>query len=387
MELPLAPQALPPAGDTSTRTLRKKARLRALRWLLTARVADARLAARLGLVREALQAGLKTTPATVLAAVDPPEVLGPLLCAEAGVANADRIVLDTTPQLLANLGLARKPLRPPRPLVWDLPMPPLLVGTCLVRGIQALYFDGAELQVQREEGRRPLRQLARDQVLHPLDRGMALTTWDTNPLAMQEDHPDKQGNALSLGGRPLATWVGALREALLVIRAALPEVAAELPWVAQRLVPVGFDAEKHLSASYREVPGLMYLTLHPDVLTMAEAIVHESQHSKLNLLSLEDQVLVNGRTAWTESPVRPDLRPLMGVMLAAHAFVPVAALHARLDALDHPLSRAGHFAQRRAEVLDSNARGLAVLREQGDFTPAGATVMSALEALDGALRQ
>jgi len=387
VQLPLAPQALPPANDPSTRRLRKKARLRALRWLLTVRSSDARLAARLGLVGEAVEHGLRLAPATVMAAVDPPEVLGPLLCAAAGQVGAETVLLDTVPQLLVNLGLAKRAVRPPRPLIWDLPCPPLLVGRCLVRGVRALYVDGHALEAEREDGRRTLRDLARDVVLHPLDRGTALTLWDVNPLALREDHPDKQGNALDLGGRPVEAWVGALRESLLLLRSALPEISSELPLVAQRVVPVGWDAQRHLSASYREVPGLMYLTLHPDVLTLAEAIVHESQHSKLNLLALEDPVLENGHTTWTQSPVRPDPRPLMGVMLAVHAFVPVAALHARLAAQGHALADTARFEERRQEVLASNARGLEVLRKQGAFSARGAEVLAALGALDEATRQ
>ena len=102
---------------------------------------------------------------------------------------------------------------------------------------------------------------------------------------------------------------------------------------------------------------------------MAEAVVHETQHGRLNTLMWMDPVLRNGRSAWTASPVRPDLRPLSGVLLAAHAFTPVAALHARLADAGHPLARSPVFARRRQEVLDSNARGLAVLEEMSEPTP------------------
>ena len=47
------------------------------------------------------------------------------------------------------------------------------------------------------------------------------------------------------------------------------------------------------------------MTLHPDALVMAEALVHETQHGKLHTLMRLDPVLVNGDTHWTSSPVRP----------------------------------------------------------------------------------
>jgi HEXXH motif-containing protein len=136
-----------------------------------------------------------------------------------------------------------------------------------------------------------------------------------------------------------------------------------------------------VSASYREAPGLCYVTLHPDLVTMAEALIHETQHGKLNALSFFDPVLENGYSEWSESPVRPDLRPLMGVLLAVHAFVPVAAFHQRLAEIDHPLSRSVETRRRRAAVLDSNARGLETLRDKAKPTSLGARILSELSAL------
>jgi HEXXH motif-containing protein len=154
-----------------------------------------------------------------------------------------------------------------------------------------------------------------------------------------------------------------------------------------RIVPVGWHDERHFSASYREAPRVAYLSLHPDPLTLAEAIVHETQHGKLNLLSWSDAVLDNGYTEWTSSPVRPDLRPIMGVLLAVHAFVPVAALHHGLAQRHHPLTESAMFARRRAEVLAGNARGLAILREKAAPTTRGARILADLERLHAVLAE
>ena len=212
---------------------------------------------------------------------------------------------------------------------------------------------------------------------------LALT--DNNPLAMLETHPEKSGNTVDLGGRTIADWCGALATAFGLIETALPLLLAEIGRSVERIIPVGYEARRHLSASYFEAPGLIYLTLHPEPLTLAEAIVHESQHGKLNLLRWFDPVLKNGHTDWAPSPVRPDLRPLHGVLMAVHAFVPVAALHLRLAELQHPLSRTAAFARRRSEVLGANAAGLATLREHAQPTALGRRVLDALESLHAAL--
>jgi HEXXH motif-containing protein len=204
---------------------------------------------------------------------------------------------------------------------------------------------------------------------------------DSNPLADVEAHPDKSGNAIDLGGRTEADWCAALGEALTLIGVGLPGWSGELPQALQRIVPVGFEAQQHLSASYKDAPGLAYLSLHPDPLTMAEAVVHETQHSKLNTLLWLDPVLHNARTEWTSSPIRPDMRPLIGVLLAAHAFVPVSALHHGLQASGHPVSKAPGFVRRQRQVLESNRDALATVAERGRFTPAGKRVFEALQAL------
>ena len=221
--------------------------------------------------------------------------------------------------------------------------------------------------------------------LGPALGGAHLCEHDTNPLAMMEDHPDKAGNAVDLGGRPVGAWVAALQEAGALIAAGLPAQSAELGVALRRVIPVGFEPERHLSASYREAPGLIYLTLHPSALTLAEAIVHEVQHGKLNALSWLDPVLRNGRTTWTRSPVRPDERPLMGVLLAAHAFVPVAALHAGLATARHPIAGTAAFSLRRSEVLRANAAALDTLHQHADPTAAGGRLLADLQANHAAL--
>lgn len=215
--------------------------------------------------------------------------------------------------------------------------------------------------------------------------GLRLAAVDRNPLAELEAHPDKSGNALDLGGHPVTAWVEALATALSAIAAALPALHGELAVTLARIVPVGFDRERHLSCSYREAPGLVYLSLHPDPLTLAEAIVHETQHGKLNLLSWLDPLLTNPPDQRVSSPARPDPRPLVGVLLAAHAFVAVAGLHHALAALAHPLASSPRFDARRREVLAGNGRALATLAEHARPTATGARVIAALVDLHAQL--
>jgi HEXXH motif-containing protein len=250
-------------------------------------------------------------------------------------------------------------------------------------GFMRVAAAASELVLHFENDGEALRQL-----VHPLATGsapfpriegkVALALYDPNPLAALETHPEKQGNALDLGGREPEQWMQTLRSALRLVASAVPALYAEMQEHLQLVVPVGYEPERHLSASYREYAGAVYVTLHPSPLTVAEALIHEFQHNKLNLLTHLDPVLVNGQTSLHASPVRPDQRPLIGILLAAHAFVAVAELYRRLYVAG---AREGSLVSRLAAVTDSNEEALDVLRREARPTDVGRRLLLELETL------
>jgi HEXXH motif-containing protein len=388
---------LPGPGDPDHQRFSRKVRLLALRGLLLGdpRGLDRGSARALDAARAALADAARLRPDPLLRALGEPDVLAPLLCWRAGLIPAARAV-SAVPALLLHAARAGAL---PQAVLWDAPLAELPDPELGLTWADAAPFSGLLAAPEGVELRRSSGELVR------LDRasaarlpvrmdfpafaptllpGVHLGLRDSNPLADQEAHPDKSGNAISLGGVELARWQAAMDEALGLVQAGLPGWFAALPGALRRVVPVGFEPERHLSASYREAPGLVYLTLHPSALTLAEAVVHEVQHGRLNTLLLLDPVFHNGRTAWTPSPVRPDLRPLEGVLLAVHAFVPVAWMHARLAALGHPVAQTAAFAARRAQVLAGNARGLQICEELAQPTDAGARLLTALRRVHAA---
>lgn len=379
-QLPAAFLTLPAPGDGRQPAIERKVRLLALRRLLLA--TEPHVA-----VHQALRTAVQADKALLPELLKSPDLLTPLLCLEAGLLSRPAALAAVVPSLLAAL-VARRRL--PQALVWEGPVQRVILGDRAFLldppGNALAAFPGG-VEIEETSGRISLESLPATRFVHPLVEGLHLATVDSNPLAMAEAHPDKQGNALDLGGRAVEAWQGDLRAALALVAQALPEWWTELGSSLRRIVPVGYQPEIHLSASYREAPGLAYLTLHPNPLTMAEAIVHEAQHSRLNGLLWLDAVLENGWTDWTESPVRPDLRPLMGVLLAVHAFVPVAAMHARLAEAGHPLAQGPDFHRRRRQVLAGNARGVSIVVERARPTALGRTLVEDLARLHEALVQ
>ncbi len=221
-----------------------------------------------------------------------------------------------------------------------------------------------------------------DRAFHALVGNAVLALADNNPLAMLEAHPDKFGNAIDLGDRPVTEWQTSLNDCLTRIEQYLPDVRREIDLYVQQFVPVGFDTEKHLSASYQEAIGTIYLTLHPHPMTMTEAVIHEFSHNKINALFELDDLLINAFQPLYKSPVRPDPRPLHGVLLAVHAFLPVALLYERMKAADDPLSRHAEFDRRFDAIRALNHEGATTVLTHAQPTPVGRSVLDEIARWD-----
>ncbi len=213
-------------------------------------------------------------------------------------------------------------------------------------------------------------------------RPIKLALKDLNPISSIEAHPDKAGNALDLGGHSEEDWRASLAQCLDWILELWPELFEEMEILLRQIVPVGYSDTKHLSASYKEAVGTIYMTLHPHLLTMTEALIHEFQHNKMNLASYFDPFLENAFFPLYKSPVRPDPRPLWGVLLAVHAFLPVAEFYRKMRAAHHPVSQTPDFEKRLAEIDEKNREGMDTLRMHAHWTPAGRALMDELEALE-----
>lgn len=240
--------------------------------------------------------------------------------------------------------------------------------------------DGESFAITADEAPAPKPSVT---VARPFPRVFAsasLALRDNNPLSSFEAHPDKDGNAIDLGGMPLEAWAAPLRQSFELVERYLPDIAEEMRLVLHQIVPVGFDAERHLSASYAEAIGTVYLSLHPNLLTMTEALIHEFQHNKLNALLYFDPVIDNPETELHASPVRPDPRPLRGVLLAVHAFLPVARLYEAMIAADDPLATEDAKRRFRA-VVEVNREGCEVLLPNARPTPIGRSLLAEITSL------
>jgi HEXXH motif-containing protein len=357
------------------------------------------VAAFLAVLREALAAG----PGAVASVVRRPTVGTLLRClrAEAEPARAAALVAEIVAVVLFDLALAGALPRPVRLARFPrriLSLPGRL-ALALPDDAVALRLEPARVVVERasaaacalelallradpDAAARAAAPLAIERPYHPIERELVLALADNDPLAMVEAHPDKEGNAVDLGGRAPAEWVTSLRGALALVERHLPALRAEIDLFIHQLVPVGWDAERHLSASYQEAVGTIYLTLHPSPMTMTEAVIHEFSHNKLNALFDLDPVIGNPRDAVYASPVRPDPRPLHGVLLAVHAFQPIARLYERMLDAGAPEAASAAFRDRYARVRELNHEAAELVLAHGQPTAVGRGLLDEIRRWD-----
>jgi HEXXH motif-containing protein len=223
--------------------------------------------------------------------------------------------------------------------------------------------------------------------LHPALPNARLALADDNPLPIFYDHPKRRGNVVSLGDQPEALWQEQLHFAVDHILHHLPALLDEMRLFLGHVIPVGFLAEDHQSASYPHALGTIYLTLHPRPMMMLEALIHEFQHNKLHALMQLGPVLAGDEDLRVASPVRPDPRPLRGVVLALHAFLPVADLYQRLREADDPLSHEHWFDARFAAIRQSNRAAWLTVQEHAQWTALSQGLGDELARLDAALSE
>ncbi len=223
--------------------------------------------------------------------------------------------------------------------------------------------------------------------IHPALPHARLALADDNPLPIFYDHPKRRGNVVALGAQPAQAWLDQLVFAVDTLARHLPALLDEMRLLLGHVIPVGDLAEDHQSASYPHALGSIYLTLHPRPMMMLEALIHEFQHNKLHALLQLGPLLAGDEDLRVASPVRPDPRPLRGVLLAVHAFLPVAELYRRLVAADDALTREHWFAARYAAIRQTNRTAWQTVQQHATWTPLAQGLAAELARLDAALSE
>jgi HEXXH motif-containing protein len=235
-------------------------------------------------------------------------------------------------------------------------------GRLTVRVGEAVVAVPADLR-QDGPGWLPLRQLTTE------TGGLRLT------VDLDDIDPYRAGGELIASGRTIdrdvARWQdlldGAWRLLVTLSRDRAEAMAAGLA----TLVPLAADGN---SATSRDAFGAVLLAMPPDAPRLAETLVHEFQHSKLDALLDMIPLHEAAEGELFYSPAREDPRPLAGMLQGAYAYAGVVDFWRRYSTVTEEEHARSQFATWREQV----ERVSTALLDTGRLTPAGVDFVSGM---------
>jgi HEXXH motif-containing protein len=104
-----------------------------------------------------------------------------------------------------------------------------------------------------------------------------------------------------------------------------PDVFAWLTAATSVVVPLVPLADRARSGHSPAVLGLVQADIHRGPVQTIELVVHETAHLHLRAAQAAGELIQPGHTATYRSPLRPEPRPLAGILLAYHALAYICA--------------------------------------------------------------
>jgi hypothetical protein len=199
-------------------------------------------------------------------------------------------------------------------------------------------------------------------------------------------HPKhkEMGVESKVGTIPQWEWFSLFAQVFERLRLISPGFADELDIMIQKIVPYGVSHEMHNSASFNHAIGQLYLsypTGYDDPATaVLEAVIHESNHNKLNLISFFDPLFTGDREEKFYSPYRPDARHIMGIYYWLHAMVGVYYTVYNW-VLQWVLHLDDRFLFKSLIYVMKNQSAIKVLQKYGKFTELGQTIFEEMQVV------
>ena len=142
-----------------------------------------------------------------------------------------------------------------------------------------------------------------------------------------------------------------------------------------------FDGKVTMGLTDVRILGAMLIrlprqNLNP-VLYFLEHIVHEASHIHLNCLMAMDPIILNSSEDRFASPLRKDLRPMVGVLHATY----VSARIVRTFLQIYLATNNQEFLHPLAETLDEVIRGMVEIKKHAKLTEAGGQLIASIQTL------
>ena len=209
---------------------------------------------------------------------------------------------------------------------------------------------------------------------------ICLTLQDANPDRNYNNHPDHEKDIMGLGfgNIPIKKWQHLYAESFALLHDISPWFLSEISGMISKIIPFGISSSSHNSASYSSCIGHLYMSYPIDIempeLAVLEAIIHESNHNKLNLIMKSDPLILNTREEVYYSPYRPDARHIQGIYLWVHALVAVIYLffHAHVSGI---FTMNPSWLEKCMMYQMKNALSFRILQKYAILTPLGQKIL------------
>ncbi len=154
---------------------------------------------------------------------------------------------------------------------------------------------------------------------------IVLTLDFQNPDIEIDTHPDhkKDHTSNTFGSIDSKKWRDLFSCSFTIVQEVSPGFMSEINGLIRKVIPLDVSIGTHNSGSYSDVIGHLIMSYptsmdHPE-LALLEAILHEYNHNKLNLILQTKTLVLNDRREIYYSPYRPDARHIHGIYLGLHA--------------------------------------------------------------------
>ena len=214
--------------------------------------------------------------------------------------------------------------------------------------------------------------------------GDALSVLDTTSWAANLLAPDVAWLPRVTGDRTVVASERSV-SAQVLLRKFLPWISADRAAFTPRIVPVTMHEGRLLSWTSSSLLGTIFVTDHPDIGLLAEQLVHEISHTRLFLVQMIDDLLVEDfpNQSWTDarfySPWRREPRPLNGILHGVFVFDAIAQFWFNVLTTSDALPELKLTGRRRlGQLVGQLAGGVESLARHGRFTASGQAVFNRL---------
>jgi HEXXH motif-containing protein len=148
-----------------------------------------------------------------------------------------------------------------------------------------------------------------------------------NPDVEQHAHPEHKKNdiGISFGSKNEHEWREMFASSFSILAKVSPGYVDEINKIIRKIIPFDVSYKVHNSGSYSDVIGHLIMSyptgMDQPELALLEAILHEYNHNKLNIILQTESLVLNDRSEKYYSPYRPDARHIHGIYLGLHAIV------------------------------------------------------------------